>query len=202
MIRKKIENFWYYHKVKVIVGIFAIIAIFIINSADSGGEADLEIGYIIGDREIVLQTVNEKMHVFDQILEAKDKEKAVISVVPLTSSRLEVEFVIGISHILLLDKETLVPLIENRFFEPLDNYVDIYNIDIKDFPEVKADPENKNEYKVYALPIKEMDLLLEMGFPEDYYFTIRLPKENDSDDVIRNKNAHLFLDYILSEQIP
>ncbi len=197
MIKKKIENFWYYHKVKVFVGIFAILAILIAGSADSGGEADLEIGYIIGKSEFVLENMNEKIPVFEQLIQAKDKEKAIISVVPLTSSRLELEFAIGISHILLLDKETLVPFVKNYFFEPLDNYVDKYDIDISDYPEVKADPSNTNDYRVYALPVKEMDLLLEMGFPEDYYFTIRLPKEKESDDVMRNKNAHIILDYIL-----
>ncbi|NLL04292.1 MAG: hypothetical protein GX270_00565 [Clostridiaceae bacterium] len=197
MIRKKIENFWYYHKVKVFVGIFAFIAILVISAADSGGEADLEIGYIIGESEIVLQNVNEKMSALEELIEAKDKQKAVISVVPLTSSRLELEFAIGISHILLLDKETLVPFAKYRFFESLDNYVDKYDIDISDYAEVKADPDNKNEYRVYALPVKEMDILLEMGFPEDYYFTIRLPKEDESDDVMRNKNAHIILDYLL-----
>ena len=197
MIRKKIENFWYYHKVKVFVGIFAIIAILIAASADSGGEADLEIGYVIGKSEVVLQNLNEQIPVLERLIQAKDKEKAIISVVPLTSSRLELEFAIGISHILLLDKETLVPFVDNIFFEPLDNYVDKYNIDIGNYPEVKADPGNTNDYRVYALPVKEMDLLLKMGFPEDYYFTIRLPKEKESDDVMRNKNAHIILDYIL-----
>lgn len=198
MIRKKIENFWYYHKVKVFVAIFAIIAILIAGSADSGGEADLEIGYVVGNSEFILQNMDEKTALFESLIEGTDKEKAIVSVLPLTISRLELEFTIGISQILLLDRETLLPFIDSPFFEPLDSYVNKYNINVSDFPEIKADPNETNNYKIYAIPVKDMKLLLEMGFPEDYFFTIRLPKEKDANDVVRNKNAHIILDYILS----
>lgn len=198
MIGKKIENFWYYHKFKVIIAIFAVILIIIAGGTGSGGEADLEIGYVLGDSEIILKNAEEKVALFESLLEGKDKDKAFVSVLPLTPSRIEIEFVIGISQILLLNKETLEPLINHIFFEPLDKYVDKYNIDLTDFPEVKAAAGDSKDQKVYALPVKECDLLIEMGIPEDYYFTIRLPKENDSDDARKNKNAHIILDYILS----
>ncbi|MEN2776451.1 hypothetical protein [Acetivibrio clariflavus] len=197
MFRKKLENFWYYHKYKVIIAIFAIITIIVASSGDSGGEADLEIGYVIGNREVILQNLDENKALFESLIQGKDKEKAIVSILPITPSRLEVEFVIGISQIFLLDKETLLPIINHHFFEPLDSYVDKYNIDLSGFPEVKADPDGENNYKVYAIPVKKLDMFLEMGFPEDYYFAIRLPKENDKDDVMRNKNAHIVLEYIL-----
>lgn len=200
MLRKKIENFWYYHKYKVIIAIIAVITIAIASSGDTGGEADLEIGYVLGNNEIVLQNVDEKKALFESLVQGKDKEKAVVSILPLTASRLEIEFVIGISQIFLLDKETLLPVINHQLFEPLDDYVNKYNIDLSNYPEVKADPDGTNSNKVYALPVKEMDLLMEMGFPEDYYFAIRLPKQTDSDDIMKNKNAHTILDYILKNR--
>ena len=47
-----------------------------------------------------------------------------------------------------------------------------------------------------------MQLLLDMGLPEDFYLAIRLPNEKDKDDVLRVKNAlYSFLDYILSESM-
>lgn len=197
MIKKKVENFWYYHKYKVIIGILAIVTFLIAGGADSGGEVDLEIGYVISNEEVILQNADEKIALFESLIQGQDKEKAFVSILPLTPSRIELEFVIGISQILILDKETLMPFINHKFFEPLDNYVDKYNIDLSDFPEVMADPSETNNYQVYALPIKDMDLLVEMGIPENYYFTIRLPKEKEQDDVIKNKNAHIILDYIL-----
>jgi len=197
MIRKKIENFWYYHKIKVFVVIFAIITISIAGSNSSGGEADLEIGYVIGDEEVLLQDTDKNIALLESLIQGKDKENASVSVLPLTPSRLELEFTIGISHILILDKETLLPFVDYHFFEPLDKYVDKYNMDISECPEVKADPNATDDYKVYALPVKQIDFLLEMGFPENYYFTIRLPKQDDSDDIVRNKNAHIILDYML-----
>lgn len=200
MLWRKIDNFWYYHKYKVLIAIFAIIAIIIAGSNNSGGEVDLEIAYVLGNNEIVLQNVDEKRALLESLIPGKDKEKGIISFVPLTPSRLEVEIVIGISQVLILDKETLLPLLDYSVFEPLDNYVEKYNLDLNDFPEVKANSDETENTKVYVLPVKELNFLAEMGFPEDYYFTIRLPKENDSDEVMKNKNAHIILDYILKNR--
>lgn len=198
MIIKKIENFWYYHKVKVFVAVFAIVFILLGSISGPSGEVDLEIGYVIEDRDISLQNQQETTALFESLINGKDGENAEVSFLPLTGERIGLEFAIGISHIILLKKETLEPVINNYFFEPLDYYVDKYNIDISDFPEVLADPKKTNNFQVYALPIKDFELLLDMGFPEDYFFTIRLPNENDSDDVMKNRNAHIVLDYILS----
>lgn len=200
MFWKKIENFWYYHKYKVIIAIFAIVAIIIAGSSDNGGDVDLEIAYVLGNNEIVLQNVDEKRALLESLIPGKDKENGIISFVPLTTSRLEVEIVIGISQVLILDKETLLPLLEHSIFEPLDNYVEKYKLDLNDFPEVKANSGETDDTRVYAIPVKELDFLAEMGFPEDYYFAIRFPKENDSDDVKKNKNAHIILDYILKNR--
>ena len=191
MIINKIENFWYYHKIKVFVAVFAIVFILLGSISGPSGEVDLEIGYVIEDRDISLQNQQETTALFESLIHGKDGKNTEVSFVPLTGERIGLEFVIGISHIILLDKETLEPVINTYFFEPLDDYVDKYNIDISEYPEVFADPQKTNNYQVYALPIKDFKLLLDMGFPEDYFFTIRLPNENDSDDVMKNKNAHV-----------
>jgi len=69
MFRKKLENFWYYHKYKVIIAIFAIITIIVASSGDSGGEADLEIGYVIGNREVILQNLDENKALFESLIQ-------------------------------------------------------------------------------------------------------------------------------------
>ena len=56
-MRKKIENFWYYHKIKVIVGIFAAIFIFLGWKFDAG-VSDLEIGYVIENHKFILEGEN------------------------------------------------------------------------------------------------------------------------------------------------
>ncbi|AUG58682.1 hypothetical protein [Acetivibrio saccincola] len=208
MLKKKIENFWYYHKVKVIVGIFAVVFIFLGWKFDKGGLSDLEIGYVIENHNFILEgkKVEEVKAAFESIIhdvdgEKTEKEEKDVLFVPLIGQRIELEFGLGICHILLLDKQTLTTFINNYFFEPLDSYAEKYNIDISNYPEVIADPLGTNEPKVYALPVKDMQLLLDMGLPEDFYLAIRLPNEKDKDDVLRVKNAHIVLDYILSESM-
>lgn len=202
-MRKKIENFWYYHKFKVIVAIFAAIFIFLGWKFDTGGVSDLEIGYVIENHKFILEgeKFEEIKAEFESLIHDVDGdgENKEVLFTALIGQRIELEFGIGISHILLLDKEILTIFIDNPFFESLDHYVEKYNIDISSYPEVIADPLEKGEPKVYALPVKNMPLLLDMGLPEDFYFAIRLPKEKEEDDVMRVKNAHIVLDYILSD---
>ncbi|MDQ2085580.1 hypothetical protein RBH29_03920 [Herbivorax sp. ANBcel31] len=198
---KKIENFWYYHKVKVFVAIFALTFIILGFRFNTGSNPDLEIGYVIENHGFALQNLEESQSVLESIIHKIDKddeEDAEILLMPLAGPRIEIELGIGISHILIMDIETLEPFIDNYFFEPLDQYVDEYNIDISKHPEVVADPLDTNEPKVYALPVKYMQFLLDMGFPEDFYFTIRLPKEDEEDDIMKIKNAHIVLDYVLN----
>lgn len=198
MIKKKIENFWYYHKIKVIVAIFAIVFILLGWNFNDGGLSDLEIGFVIENHDFYLEETEEVEALFESIIQGKDEENKDVLFVPLVGPRLELELGIGICHILLLDIETLVPFIGNYFFEPLDHYVEKYNIDISDFPEVIADPLDENDPKVYALPVKDMQLLTDMGLPEDFYFAIRLSKPSEKDDEMRIENAHIVLDYILN----
>ena len=58
MLKKKIEKFWYYNKVKVIVGIFAVIFIFLGWKFDQGGLSDLEIGYVVENHDFILEGEN------------------------------------------------------------------------------------------------------------------------------------------------
>lgn len=201
MLKKKIENFWYYNKVKVIVGIFAVIFIFLGWKFDQGGLSDLEIGYVVENHDFILEgeKFDEAKTVFESIIHDVDGKNKDVLFVPLIGQRIELEFGLGICHIFLLDKEILTTFISNHFFSPLDHYVEKYNIDISGFPEVIVDPLDTNEPKVYALPVKDMQLLLDMGVPEDFYIAIRLSKEKEKGDVMRVENAHIVLDYILSD---
>lgn len=202
-MRKKMENFWYYHKFKVIVAIFAIVFIILGWNFNDGEVSDLEIGYVIENHNFILEgeKFEEVKAEFESLIHDVDGdgENKDVLFTALMGQRIELEFGIGISHILLLDKEILSVFIDNPFFEPLDRYVEKYNIDISDFPEVHTVPYGTTEPKVYALPVKEMPLLLDIGLPEDFYFTIRFPKEKEKGDVMRVENAHIVLDYILDD---
>lgn len=198
MISKKIENFWYYHKIKVFVAIFLIVFILLGWNFNAGGLSDLEIGYVMDNHIFYVEKLDEAKILFESIINGQDGKNKDVLFVPLAGPRLELELGLGICHIILIDKDTLAPFIGNHFFESLEYYVEEYNIDISDFPEVIADPLGTNNPEVYALPIKDMQFLLDMGFPEDFYFTIRLPKPKDKDDAMRVENAHIVLDYILN----
>ncbi len=198
MIKNKIANFWYYHKFKILVVLSAIILFSLGLNINLDGVSDLEIGYVIEESDVILKNQQLTTNQFESLISKTRKKDARVSFLPLTGSHFEVEFTLGISQIILLDKITLERYINFPFFEPLDDYVTRYNINIKDFPELLTKTKDSEDFHVYALPLKDMKLLLDMGIPEDYYFTIRLPKMSKPDDVLRNQNAHIVLDYILS----
>ena len=117
-MRKKMENFWYYHKFKVIVAIFAIVFIILGWNFNDGEVSDLEIGYVIENHNFILEgeKFEEVKAEFESLIHDVDGdgENKEVLFTALIGQRIELEFGIGILIFLLLDKEILL-FIDNPF---------------------------------------------------------------------------------------
>ncbi|TYQ17797.1 UNVERIFIED_CONTAM: hypothetical protein Cloal_0169 [Acetivibrio alkalicellulosi] len=196
MFSKKIENFWYYHKTKVIVIAFLIIFIAISWDFNRSQYIELEIAYVLEDQVISWEGMQEVNQIFESVLQKEDDEIEGIQFTPLQGAMIDYQIAMPSAHIFLVDDKTLEKYIDIVLFEPLDHYVEKYNIDISNHPEIIVDSKDTDGI-VYALPFKKLKFLVDYGFPEyDYYFTIRIPHDNTY-DIRGNENAHTILKYIL-----
>ena len=200
MNRKGLENFWYYNKVKVIVGVI-VIALLVTYMQFTKGDikSDVEIAYVTDGRTIPVEKEGYLKKVFaariEDVTGDKYKETAFI---PLMGPRIDLEFVGGSSQIVLVDGDTLGRYVKMGAFEPLDTFVNKFKVELKDNPEVTANI-NGNEAHAYAIPVKSIPLFLNAGFPADnYYMVLRGVIGDKKIAKDKNRNAHAIIETILS----
>ncbi len=200
MNKKTLENFWYYHKVKVIVGIFAIIAFVMILKLNHGKLAhDVDIAYVTDGRTIsqeaeayLNQSFAEKIQ---DVTGDKNKETGFV---PLMGPRVDMEFVAEGAQIVLMDGNTLSKFINTGVLEPLDPFVNKCKLDLSGHPEINAEVPGI-EGHTYAIPMKFIPLLLGVGFPsEDYYLTVRTANHKNKTSSGKNMNAHAIMETLLA----
>ncbi len=199
-MKKSIENFWYYYKYYLLVGVLiifvAVLAIFF-----TGGSIppDIQIGYVSDGREISDDAKNYINTYFEQVItDANGDNKKTLDIVPLIGPRVDVEFSDSGAQIVLVDGHTLDIYKMKGVFEPLDKVVSDYDIDISGNTQVKGMVEGKSEEHTYAIPVEKIKYLLDMGFPgEDYYLTVRVEYDNNEEAKTKNNNSYSVLDRML-----
>lgn len=201
MSSSKFENFWYYHKVKVILAVICIIGLVCIIKFTAGKNAgpDVAIAYVT-DGRTVPEEVEDHITLFleDAIEDVNNDKIKNLDFVPLMGPRIDLEFVAEGSEIVLMDGGTLRKLINTGVFEPLDNQIGRLKLDLESIPEVNAKLEGEKEKHFYAIPMRHIPFFLDLGFPsDDYYLTIRSNNSGSKLSVAQSKNAQAVVDAIL-----
>ena len=196
----KISNFWYYYKVYVLVGLFILAVVFVLIMFSKGNsEPDIQIGYVTDGREIGEDAEAAINNHFEKVIQDVNKDdKKLLDFVPMMGPRVDVEFSDDGVQIMLMDGHTLQIYKEKGVFEPLDEFVDKYQIDISGNEEIMATPQGQSEKHIYALPMNKVKYLLDFGFPEEnYYLTMRVEYEKNETSDMKNSNAHKVLEKML-----
>ena len=192
--KKKLENFWYYYKIHVIVGVFVVILLgMTLKDCASNVPPDATITYI-GEHFIpstsseqlehyllqteVIQDANEdgKIELFFQKLNVSDEIRSEQDM--LIQQKIMLVFATGDPKIYLLDRLHFEIFAAQGAFVSLDHLVQKYNLDIAQNPEVKLaiqeiyseeaeeekDKRPQHEEHVYAFPLEDNTLLKDLGF--------------------------------------
>ncbi len=199
-MKDKISNFWYYYKVYVLVGLFILAVAFVLIMFSGGkSEPDIQVGYVTDGREIGDDAEAAINSYFEKVIkDVNNDEKKILDFVPMMGPRVDVEFSEEGVQIMLMDGHKLQIYKEQGLFEPLDEFVDKYQIDISGNEEIMATPQGQSEKHIYALPMNKVNYLLDCGFPaENYYLTIRVEYEKNETSEMKNSNAHKILEKML-----
>ena len=196
----KLEDFWYYNKVKVFIAVIIIITLVIVIRLTGGSyEPDVVIAYVTDGRTIS-EEMEEGLNEFfaASIKDVNGDKKKRIDFVSLMGPRVYLEFVSDTSQIVLMDRNSLRTYINSGAFEPIDDLVSKYKMDFSNNPEVKSKTVLLDEVRTYAVPMGYIPFLLDVGFPaQDYYLTIRVERGKSKSAAEKNMNAHAIVDVIL-----
>lgn len=199
-MKDNISNFWYYYKMYVLVGLFILAVAFVLIMFSIGNsEPDIQIGYVTDGREIGEDAEAAINSHFEKVIQDVNKDdNKILDFVPMMGPRVDVEFSDEGVQIMLLDGHTLQVYKEKGVFEPLDEFVDKYQIDISGNEEIMATPQGQSEKHIYALPMNKVKYLLDYGFPADnYYLTMRVEYEKNETAKMKSKNANIVLEKML-----
>jgi|GEM_PF-218091 len=186
--KKKWENFWYYYKIHVFVGVFiAIILIVTLKDCANNIPPDLQISYIGSSyiKDELVQAFEEKISNIITDTNNDGKKETLFQVLPITDEvseqniaiqqKIMVELAAGETKLYLVDKQNLQKLGTQGVFEPLDDVAEQYGIDLNANPEVKFTVTDSTEAHIYAVPLKGSLLLKELQIKDDdIYAAIRI----------------------------
>jgi hypothetical protein len=103
------ENFWYYHKFKVLAVIIVVfVTVIIIMTTRGEAKPDVEIAYVTDGRMVSEDAINYMNQCFAPGIQDvnRDNEK-VTAFIPLQGPRIDMEFVAEGAQIVLMDGGTL-----------------------------------------------------------------------------------------------
>ena len=213
--RKKWENFWYYYKIHVIVGVFiAILLAITLRDCANNIEPDLTIAYM--GKNYISEEIGQvlKDQLSKVLADVNNDERVELSFLPIiltddikseTDIAMQQKAMIviasGEAQMFLLDSSNLKKLISQGALQPLDDVVSQYNIDIEQYPEIKATAEGEQEPHIYGLPLDGNRIFEEKGLQtEDLYIAIRVMSQGDQNKakvVSMYDNAFRALDAIM-----
>lgn len=196
----KFENFWYYHKFKVL-GAIIVVCVIVITVMTARGHAkpDVEIAYVTDGRIVSDDVINYMNQYFAPgIQDVNGDNKKVTAITPLEGPRIEMEFYIEGSQIILMDGGTLYKFIGAGVFKPLDDYIEKYGIDLSKYPDISTKTEWDDTIHTYAIPMECIPTLLDVGFPsENYFLTVRAIENKNTSVQEKQKNAASIVDLLL-----
>lgn len=215
--KKKIENFWYYYKIHVIVGIFiAIVLAVTLKDCMNRVTPDLTVSYIGPGYfdEQFQQKLQEKLssalkdinadgkNVLDfQCMTINENDKSEQSLA--MQQKVMIEFAAGETKVFLLDKDHLKIFAEQGAFENLDDIAAQYGINDTQYPEIKLTVHDTNQSHIYGIPLSGNTMLKDLGADtKDMYIAIRAISDKDRNDAKKLKefdNARSILQEIIKK---
>ncbi len=192
-----IDNFWYYHKWKVVAAIAVVVGIWAAISYTSGFKGDekphdlsivsvfarplstedYNYADVLGESIRDIDNNGEKHIKTDSfyITEGGDGQNDQLSI-----AQFENTLAYSRSDLILLDKTNLDRFISKDFFEPISEYVDLSGIP-------KDDIVSRNGIPV-AVRLSDSKALLDMGFIVDsVYASVMYIPENATDEIILSR---------------
>lgn|GEM_PF-1885318 len=202
-MKSKISDLWYYYKAYIVAGLFILTVAFVLIFSIGNNQPDIQIGYVTDGRELGDDVERAINSYFENVIQDVNKDdKKILDFVPMMGTRVDVEFSDEGVQIMLIDGHTLQIYKEQGAFEPLDEFVNKYQIDISGNEEIMAAPPGQSEKYIYALPMSNVQYLLDCGFPPDnYYLTIRVEYEKNETTEMKNNNAHKVLEKMLEYKV-
>ncbi len=199
--RKKWENFWYYYKIHVWVGIFiALLLMMTIRDCAQRIEPDVSWGYMGADITAErIEALNQEL--LPQIQDANHDGKKHLRLYALSDpQQIVVMMASGDTQLFTFDAETFTNFAKGGAFQPLDEFVQTYRIDLKHHPEVRLQAQQTLEKHIYGLPLEGNKLLEALGFQlTGKYLGIRISKNSAKPrEQIVHENAHAILKRLFS----
>lgn len=198
--QKKWDNFWYYYKVHVIVGIFGLFLI-VITVRDCMQNVMPDVSFIYMGVLQPEQVEQIEQALIELVQDANNDGKTHILIAPMLDIRkLQVLLMIRDAQLVLLDRTTFENYASYGAFHPLDDYIARYNLTFADHPEIRITPRDMQEEHMYGIPIVENRFFTDLGVATEEKYLAMVPpgiKPNPK-ETIMYANAHAILDKILS----
>lgn len=201
--QKKWENFWYYYKIHVFVGIFAAILVIVtIRDCMTNISPDVTLAYtgpFLGTEQ-----VDAFQKEFSAVIQDVNNDgKKYLLLVPTMNDiqKLQVLIVARDVQLLILNQQNFEAYGKQGAFQPLDAWAAQYKFDEQAHPEIRFTPEEQAEAHIYALPLTDNQLLKKLGLDGKNLYLAMLIEEPapDAKKAAIYANAHAVLEKILSD---
>lgn len=199
--QKKWDNFWYYYKVHVIVGVFiGILILTTIKDCAQRVNPDVSWGYMGTD--LTAEAVENVEQAFADIIQDtnNDGKKKVFIFALMDIQQITVMLASGDTQIFVFDQENFTNFAKGGAFQPLDELINTYQVDLEQHPEVRLKALESDEEHVYGLPLEGNPLLQNLGLqPKGKYLGIRIPKNSGKpQETISYQNVYVILEKLVT----
>ena len=200
--RKKWENFWYYYKIHVGAGIFiGLLIMMTIRDCAQHIEPDVSWGYM--GMDVTAEQIEAlELELLPLIQDTNNDGKKHLRLYTLSDpQQIVVMMASGDTQLFTFDAEAFTNFAMGGAFQPLDDLMHAYQIDLKEHPEVQVHAQETTEKHIYGLPLEGNELLEALRFPlTGKYLAVRIPKNSEKPrEKISNENAYAVLKKLLSE---
>lgn len=199
--KKRWENFWYYHKPHVYIGVFVLgLVIMTVRDCMQRVDPDVSLYYMGADLQM-LQIEKMEQLLIDAIEDVNNDGKKHVLIGSATDLRkLQIVVMTRDTQLIVLEREHFDAYAVNGVLYPLDEVVEKYHLEFGDHPEVRITPLEEQEEHVYGIPLEENPLFAEVGLTTKGKYLAMIPpgvKPNPKEEKLY-KNAHMILEKIIT----
>jgi hypothetical protein len=151
---------------------------------------------------------NHITHMEEEFLEilqdANNDGKKKISVLPVTNEqKLQILVITRDAQLLVLERRIFEAYAQLGAFQPLDRFIELYQINLEAHPEIQLIPQEEHEKHVYGIPLEGNRFFENMGLAaSDKYLAMVAPgSKSSSKETVIYQNAYAILEKILSWRV-
>lgn len=162
--QKKWDNFWYYYKVHVYVGIFVLgLIVMTVRDCMRNVRPDVSL-YCMGIYLEPPHIEQMEQNLLDVIQDVNnDGKKYVLISSIIDIQKLQVVVLTRDTQLLVLDKQNFINYASHGAFYPLDEFLARHNLSFEDHPEIRMTPLEAQEEHIYGIPIEENRFFTDIG---------------------------------------